>query len=167
MDQPFHRRFEEFFDANFASLHRYLARLTGDADLAADVVQEAFVKLLRRGSLPEDPRAWTVSVALNLMRNATSKAARRRRLLSLARLRPPPELPSERLERSREVARVRSALNSLPTRESQLLLLRSEGYSYREIAAALDLHEASIGTLLARARNAFKEALGGGDHASE
>ena len=41
-------------------------------------------------------------------------------------------------------------------RESRLLLLRAEGYSYRDIAAALELHEASVGTLIARARRAFR-----------
>jgi len=44
-----------------------------------------------------------------------------------------------------------------PERERRLLLLRSEGFSYRDIAAALELNEASVGTLLARARTAFRE----------
>ena len=39
-----------------------------------------------------------------------------------------------------------------------MLLLRAEGYGYRDIAAALGLHEASVGTLLARAKGAFREA---------
>jgi RNA polymerase sigma-70 factor (ECF subfamily) len=41
-----------------------------------------------------------------------------------------------------------------------MLLLQAEGYSYRDIAAALELHEASVGTLLARARRAFLTAYG-------
>jgi DNA-directed RNA polymerase specialized sigma24 family protein len=43
-------------------------------------------------------------------------------------------------------------------REQSLLLLHAEGYSYREIAVALDLNESSVGTLLARARTAFRTA---------
>jgi len=39
-----------------------------------------------------------------------------------------------------------------------MLLLRAEGYSYREIASALQLNEPSVGTLLARAKRAFREA---------
>jgi DNA-directed RNA polymerase specialized sigma24 family protein len=38
----------------------------------------------------------------------------------------------------------------------------AEGYSYRDIAAALDLRETSVGTLLARAKRAFRENYGGG-----
>jgi DNA-directed RNA polymerase specialized sigma24 family protein len=37
-----------------------------------------------------------------------------------------------------------------------LLLLRAEGYRYRDIAAALELNESSVGTLLARAKSAFR-----------
>jgi RNA polymerase sigma factor (sigma-70 family) len=51
--------------------------------------------------------------------------------------------------------RIRRAMAGLGERERHLLLLRSEGYSYREMATALDLNEASVGVLLARAKQAF------------
>jgi DNA-directed RNA polymerase specialized sigma24 family protein len=51
---------------------------------------------------------------------------------------------------------VRQALDLLPVREGALLLLRAEGYRYRDIAAALGLNEASVGVMLARARTAFR-----------
>ncbi|MBA3258421.1 MAG: hypothetical protein H0T68_03010, partial [Gemmatimonadales bacterium] len=41
-----------------------------------------------------------------------------------------------------------------------LLLLHTEGYSYRDLAVALGLNEASVGTLLARARRAFRRCYG-------
>jgi DNA-directed RNA polymerase specialized sigma24 family protein len=37
-----------------------------------------------------------------------------------------------------------------------MLLLHVEGFSYRDIASVLGLNEASVGTLLARARRAFQ-----------
>jgi DNA-directed RNA polymerase specialized sigma24 family protein len=55
---------------------------------------------------------------------------------------------------------VRAALDALPLRERQLLLLSAEGYAYREIARVLDVAEGSIGTLLRRARVKFHAALG-------
>jgi RNA polymerase sigma-70 factor (ECF subfamily) len=54
--------------------------------------------------------------------------------------------------------RVRFAIDLLPERERRLLLLHAEGFSYRDIASALQLNEASVGTLLARARTAFRNA---------
>lgn len=157
----FHDRFVDLFNTHFSRLYRVLDRLSGEPDLAADLAQEAFVKLYRRGSLPDAPEAWLISVAMNLFRNVKSTGTRRRRLLTLARSEgvhsdPPPSAEQAVVaEDSRD--RVRSALDRLPERERRLLLLRAEGYSYRDLATALNLNEASVGTLLARAKRAFHE----------
>ena len=42
-------------------------------------------------------------------------------------------------------------------RQAELLLLRSDGLSYAEIAAALEMNPASVGTMLARAQAAFRK----------
>ncbi len=55
----------------------------------------------------------------------------------------------------------------MPERERHMLLLRAEGYSYREIAGALEINEASVGVFLARAKEAFRghfEALADASH---
>lgn len=160
----FRERFSELFDAHFHRILRYLDRITGDPDLAADLAQETFVRLYRRGAVPDSPGAWLVSVAMNLFRNASSTGNRRRRLLSgvresLWRADPPPS-PERELEARRTRRKVREALDRLPERERSLLLLRAEGYSYRELGQALELNEASVGTLLSRARRQFKETYG-------
>jgi RNA polymerase sigma-70 factor (ECF subfamily) len=153
------------FEAQFHRLARFLDRMSGDPELAADLAQEAFVKLHQRGSLPERPEAWLITVALNLFRNVRSTRARRRRLLTAARaeasLADPVPTPGQLLEAADERDRVRDAIDRLGERERQILLLRAEGYGYREMAAALGLNEASIGTLLARAKRAFREAYEG------
>ncbi len=106
-----------------------------------------------------------VTVALNLFRNARNTERRRRRLLSLVRGERVHSDPSPAADRDLAVEesrrRVRAAIDRLPERERQLLLLRAEGYSYRDLALALDLHEASVGTLLARARRAFRAVYQG------
>jgi RNA polymerase sigma factor (sigma-70 family) len=157
----FHDEFVELFDAHFHRLYRYLDRVSGEPELAADLVQEAFIKLYRRGSLPEAPTAWLISVALNLFRNARSTGSRRRRLLTVARGEiahsDPPPPPDQAVVTDESRRHVRSTLDRLSDRDQRLLLLRAEGYSYGEIAAALELNAASVGTLLARARAAFRE----------
>jgi RNA polymerase sigma-70 factor (ECF subfamily) len=162
---PFQDRVVELFHAHFHRLVRYLDRLSGDPELAADLAQEAFIKLYQRGSMPDRPEAWLITVAMNLFRNARSTAARRRRLLTPARaeatLGDPMPSPSQSFEGGDEHDRVRAAIDRLTERERQILLLRAEGYGYRDLAAALDLNEASIGTLLARAKRAFRDAYGG------
>ena len=166
MPAGFDHAFEQLFDNEFARVFRYLDRLSGEPDLAADLAQEAFIRLYRRGSMPERPVPWLVTVAMNLFRNVRTSQVRRARLLAGARVEmtvaDPPGLPDRD---EHDSVRVRAALSALPERERDLLLLRAEGYSYRDLAAALQLHEASIGTLLARAKRAFREAYGEGPHA--
>jgi RNA polymerase sigma-70 factor (ECF subfamily) len=160
----FHDRFSALFDAHFHRLFRYLDRLSGEPDVAADLAQEAFIRLYRRGSLPDAPEAWLISVAMNLFRNERSGRSRRRTLLTVARaegVHSEQALPPDATvvaEESRR--RVRAAIDQLPEREQRLLLLRAEGYSYRHIAAALELNEASVGTLLLRARRTFRASYG-------
>lgn len=155
----FHDDFVALFHAHYQRLYRYLSRMSGEPDLAADLAQEALVRLYQRGSPPERPEAWLVTVAMNLLRNARSKESTQLRLLTASRgeaaLADPPLSPAEALEGVETRGRVRRALDRLPERERQMLLLLAEGYRYRDIAAALDLNAASVGTLLARAKRAF------------
>lgn len=162
----FEAAFRREFEQRYEPLARYLARLTSDSATAADLAQEAFVRLFSRGSMPDDTGAWLVSVAHNLLRNERQQIARRLRLLeqNAAELAPVEASASahEAMESDERRAHVRRALNTLAERDRQMLLLRYEGFSYRDIAHALAIHEASIGTLLARAKTAFREALGSG-----
>ena len=158
----FRAEFVAVFDAQFPRLYRFLDRLSGEPDLAADLAQDAFVRLFRRGALPDAPEAWLISVAMNLFRNVKASRSRRRRLLTLSRGErvhsDPPRPPDESSDSGDARRRVRSVLDGMTEREQHLLLLRAEGYSYRDIAAALQLNEASVGALLARAKRAFRES---------
>jgi RNA polymerase sigma-70 factor (ECF subfamily) len=154
----------QLFKTEYPRLFRFLDRLSGDPDLAADLAQEAFVRLYRRGSLPDEPTLWLVTVGLNLFRNTKATAARRLRLLARgSEAAASREWDSDPADSQAVAAAVRATLDRLPARERELLLLRAEGYSYREMAVALRLNEASIGTLLARAKHAFRLLYEGAD----
>lgn len=160
----------ELFETHFYRLFRYLDRVSGEPDLAADIAQEAFVKLYQRGALPDQPKAWLITVAMNLFRNVKSTRTRRHRLLTIARaeavLADPAPTPGRAAEETIDSpGRVRAAIDALPERERRMLLLLAEGYSYREIASALSLNESSIGTLLARAKRAFRDVYEDGPDA--
>ena len=59
--------------------------------------------------------------------------------------------------------KVKQALDRIPERYREALLLRQEGYSYREIASALDYRASGVGKLIVRATQAFRVAYGGAD----
>jgi RNA polymerase sigma-70 factor (ECF subfamily) len=170
MAVTFREQFVELFEAHYRRLFRYLNRVTGDGELAADLVQEAFIRLHDRGSVPETPGPWLISVAMNLLRNESGTRRRRARLLTASRAErahsESAPLPDEQFLNREGSRRVRRAIDGMPERERQMLLLSAEGYSYREIALALDIHEASVGVLLARARRAFRDSYEGQADAS-
>jgi len=170
MSESFEEEFKGLFHAQFPRVFRYLDRLSGDAEVARDLAQDTFVRLLRRGAPPDRPEAWLVTVATNLWRNARATKSRRARLFGPSRsaevLADPAESPSSKVEVAETRERVQAAMTQLAERDRQLLLLMAEGYRYREIAEAAGINEASVGTLLARAKRAFREAYEGPDHAS-
>lgn len=158
--EAFETAFQRIVDEHSASLHRYLGRLSGDSDFAKDLTQEAFVRLYERGAIPDDPRAWLAAVASNLFRDDRRRVKRRLNLLarepSDITLGSPGAAPDDYvIERERQTC-VRVALDQLPLRDRQMLLLRHEGYSYREIAQAVGVAETGVGTLLIRATEAFR-----------
>lgn len=150
--------FGELYESLQPSLLRYLERLTGDGDIAQDVAQEAFLRLLRRTDLdPENARLWIFTVATNLVRDHGRAVVRRKRLLVATPVLPSgPPAPDLELERRERVMRVRAALDLLSERDRQLLLMREEGFRYQEMAKAVGVAPGSVGTLIARALKKFE-----------
>ena len=151
--------FNALYERLQPSLWRYVNRLVGDADVADDVVQESFVRLLSRPDLTGDAaRLWLFTVAMNLVRDRGRTATRRARLLAAVPATQEVEPgPAEAVERDEQVRAVRAALQKLPERDRQLLLMREEGFRYQEIAEAVGVAPGSVGTLIARAVRRFTE----------
>ena len=153
--------FEALFDSVYPSLFRYCNRLTGDPDQAEDLAQEAFFRLLDRGAEGTEAgiRSWLFMVATNLIRDRSRTRETRRRILAGV---PPPEStpgPDLDLARSENIRRAREALEVLSQRDREMLLLRQEGFSYREIAEVAGVSHRSVGTILARALQRFAKEV--------
>lgn len=152
--------FDSIFEELYPSLFRYLHRLTGDGDVAEDIAQEAFVRLLKQTLPEQEIRPWLFTVAMNLVRDRARKSERRQRLLTSApNLVSRPALPDEDMERVERIQAVRDVLEQLPERDRQLLLMREEGFKYDEIARVIGVAPASVGTLIARALKKFVSAF--------
>ena len=161
-EQPGPAELEHLFHQQWSRLCAALYRFTGDADEAEDLALEAFVQLWQRPpARAENLGGWLYRVATRLGLNRLRSAARRDRYeLDAAREGLQGEMPGDpegEIVRQVERARVRSVLANMDERQARLLLLRHSGFSYQEIAAALDLNPASVGTLLARAEQNFSE----------
>lgn len=142
---------KELFESHGGAVYRFAAVLVRHHQDAEDVVQETFLKLFRHlenGGDTRNIRGWLFTVAAHAARDR--QRARRRWMpwLPEHELRvQPASLPDEdgRLKQARET------LQLMPHRDRLLLVLRAQGLSYREIAAAARIRPASVGRLLARA----------------
>lgn len=146
---------EKLFQEHYDVLFRYLVRLTGDVDSAADAAQEAFVRLVERQPDPSQVRGWLFRVATNVVRDDARVRRRRIELLQEAPERAPvgdaPLDPERRLESLERRNMVREALDSLSHKDRTVLLMREEGFSHQEIAEAIGTTTKSVGSMIARA----------------
>jgi len=157
--------FDQTFDELYPPLVRYCHRLTGDRDAAEDTAQEALVRLYTHKVEGPTPalRVWLFKTATHIVRDRYRVDENRRRLLEVNPVTPGAvEDPERRLERITDQARAREALEQLGERDREMLLMRYEGFSYKEIAEMVNVAATSVGTLLARAERRLLDVLEGG-----
>ena len=130
---------------------------------AEDLLQEVFLKLYERPPTATDTNvsAWLYRVATNTGYNAIRN--RQRQDQRDVWLVPSPDDagaagPEKETELREEKDRVRAALAHLRPEQAQLLLLRHMGLSYAELADICHLNPKSVGKLLSRAGDAFRQA---------
>ena len=147
-------RASDLFESHHEALYRYLVRLSGDPDIAADAAQEAFVRLVERPPLGTAERAWLFRVGTNYVLESRRTSARRGRLLDgrgERTMADPPRDPHASVEAEERRRVVMAALARLSDKERVAILMREEGFAHREIAEAVGTTTGSVGTLLARA----------------
>ena len=151
--------FEEAFVEHHRLVYRYAYALTRDTALAEDASQEVFLRLHRQKVAAGMLRAWllrvTANVARNLLRTRRRAVLRDQAFAVDALHRQSTRLPDEELGRQSEIREAQKALGKLEEPQRSCLLLRHEGLSYKEIAAALGLKESHVGSLIARGRMKF------------
>lgn len=160
-------RFTELVQRLTGGLHGVAYRVLGDHGQAEEVVQDSFAKLVGDAVLErpdEEIAAWLRRVTLNAAFNrARGERRARERVERAGRLDPGDpatehETPLAAVLAGEERDAVRRALAQLPQRQRAVLVLRSSGYRYAEIAATLEIATGSVGVLLARAERAFRKA---------
>jgi RNA polymerase sigma-70 factor (ECF subfamily) len=153
---------ERLVDAHYRSLYRYAFRLTGSEADAEDLTQDTFASAqmqLRQLRDPARARGWLFSILRNAYLHRL-RAARLRRHVPLdhvgdlpeAEPPPLPEVEPDRLQR---------ALDELPESfRSPLILFYFEDFSYRDIAAQMDLPIGTVMSRLARGKAYLRARLG-------
>ncbi|GAF84927.1 unnamed protein product [marine sediment metagenome] len=143
-------------------LQRYSTRLVRDANLAADVVQEAFGRLRSTEPPPKNLRAWLYRVARNFSLDLLRKQSMCEPLENPQWLAADAcsSNPLALAQKNEEYAMLMREMNALPTRQREAVRLKfQEGLSYAEIADVTGETKSNVGWLLHSAIKSLREKL--------
>ncbi len=161
--------FRELLRRHKAGIYRLVVKQIGDADEAMDLTQESFIAsfaAIDRYDGDRPFRVWVARIALNKCRDW----ARRRKVRAffaralplesahhVAADGPPPDIVATDKE---ELARVRAAIDQLPQKLREVLLLRGvDEIGQAETADMLQVSEKTVEMRLYHARTRLREHL--------
>jgi RNA polymerase sigma-70 factor (ECF subfamily) len=154
--------FERVFLAYYPRIVTILYRVVGDRTRAEELTNEVFWRAHRQWSsraVQGNPGGWLYRTATNLGIDDLRVTARRKRYEGIAgrdiRDEGAPLTPLDGLLKKEKRTQVQALLYSMKKWQAQILILRSSGLSYEELASALDMKRSSVGTMLARAEREF------------
>lgn len=156
-------RFNHLVSAYSDWLFRYAYWLSGNRDVAEDLVQETFMRAWRfLDSLESDAAAksWLTTIC----RRENARRFERKQLDYSDVEMDTIATEREEFDARPEVIALRNALRSLPAKYREPLILQViEGYTLDEIATMVDLPRNTVATRLFRARQKLKSILEGED----
>ena len=162
-----HADVRRFYFEHGEELQRYLTRRLNCAQTAADLTQEVFVRLMRNepAVVVQNPRAYLYRIASNLLADHFRHMKREPSVVGAALWeRVSDETPSpEMAVLSRdEVRRLEQAIDDLPPRQREILLLHKfDGLSYQAIAERLGISQNTVMVHMMRALARCRDRLSG------
>ena len=147
------------FQEHAGKLTSFAFGMTRDRDVADDLVQESFLRLVKElgaARTPDNIAAWLFRVCSNLALSRGRRVSVAQRFLRAARSEAD-ELPAdiETLRRESNGALL-AALATLPGDARAALLMAAQGFNGREIADAVGRSEAATRTMMFRAREKLR-----------
>jgi RNA polymerase sigma-70 factor, ECF subfamily len=154
--------YDIFYKSSKDGLFAYLLRMTGDYHLACDLVQESFLRYLRRYS-NKGPNSR--SLLYTIARNAAMDAFRKPKTDSFDPDGHPDHRnnPEQQLDDRQTFDKLMVAIHQLSIKDRELIsLIAGADLSYVEIGKILDLSVANVKVKVHRARLRLKEILSNG-----
>jgi RNA polymerase sigma-70 factor (ECF subfamily) len=159
--------FRAWYDRMLPRIYGFISnRCGGPGPLAEDLTQQTFVEATRARATFDgrsEVTTWMCAIARHKLADHYRHLEReeRRRLRLVVREVEPADAPDALLA-SDERDAIERALRTLPSTQRAALLFRHlDGLSVREIAVLLHRSDSAVESLLARARQGFREAYGG------
>lgn len=146
--------------AHAAAIRGVALRSTRDPELAEDVTQEAFLRLLveaQAGRHPDNVAAWLHRTSANLIVSRARRTAVARRLAPRLVESASPQQPDAIAVMHEQHHELRVALAALPAVDRTALLLAAQGATGEEIADHLGRSHGATRTVLCRARRRLRD----------
>ena len=150
--------FEGYFHAHYLRVARTIAFVIRDTGRAEELAVDVFWQFWQNPKAHnEKAGGWLHRTAVRMALNELRRRKRSDHYERLSAGEGHAASPEEIRAAVETQEHVREVLASLEPRQAELLTLRANGFSYEEVAVALELNPASVGTLLARAQQAFRK----------
>jgi RNA polymerase sigma factor (sigma-70 family) len=143
------------YDTHAASIYGLALRATRDPELAADITQEAFLRLLtesQRGRYPDNVGGWLYRTSSNLIISRARRASVARRFAPRLVQRDEPSGPDAIVLGNEQHRELGAALATLSVADRVALVMAAQGATGEEIARHLGRSHSATRTLLTRAR---------------
>jgi len=152
------QRIIELYELLRPSLRAYLCARQLSQEHAEDVIQETFLRLVRhseRHGTHENLRAWAFRVAHNISVDLYRSEKRwfsssEPQPILRGRVDPSPN-PEQKVILREQVRQFQNAYARLTPKQQHCVLLRAEGFRYREIARILAVSVQRVGEMMQRA----------------
>ncbi|MCX6244273.1 MAG: sigma-70 family RNA polymerase sigma factor [Bacteroidetes bacterium] len=150
--------FQSIYNGNYNKLFRVAMKMVGNGDSARDIVHDVFVRYYERkmeGHLILYPSSWLYRVVINKCIDSLKRATK------FQTIRPSDHERADDPEDMKEqkITMVQAALSVLNPHERALVVLYSEGLSYKEIAESSGMRFSSVGKTLSRTLEKLENEL--------
>src|SRR5260221_939596 len=158
------QRFEELFLPHLDAAYSLARWIVGRDQDAQDVVQEAYARALKgfSGFRGDNPRAWLLTIVRNTTYSWIRKHLKEEKLIPFDEETHavPVEVVRSELSQERRRQLLEEALNRLPAKFRDVMVLSEiERWSYKAIAAALNVRLGTVMSRLNRARRRLQQEL--------
>jgi RNA polymerase sigma-70 factor, ECF subfamily len=148
---------EALYRVDAERLWRALFAFAGDAEIASDAVNEAYVQVIGRGAAVRDPAAWVWRTAFRVARGALQARRSGDRIVASERT------PAGELDRYADPDLL-FALRSLPeAQRAAVILFYYADLPIRQIADRLGTNSLAVRANLSRGRRRLRDLLGDSD----
>ena len=141
--------FELTYRSNYQQLFRIAAKMLRDTDAARDVVHDVFMAyyfVLDDKKVIKDTKNWLIRCTIN---KGVDFLRKNKKIVSDETV-AKENITSQNIDNQLDVISISSLISKLDPKEQSLVVLYSEGYSYKEIAEITGMNFNSVGKTLSR-----------------